>query len=180
LTVAQNLEQRADVVGGTIERDHLFPWVVDVEGTINGKGVLITPFWVLTAAHNVETSINGAQVSYRRTDPASGKAMGGFQNTAAGSVKVHPGYVRGRPNFDIALVRLPARSEEILTGALPSVGNGLAVIETTWRAVRRYLHYYARLDRLLLISHGSGFPCNHASYEAQNHKTSLPPNEGSL
>ena len=26
-----------------------------------------------------------------------------------------------------------ARSEEILTGALPSVGNGLAVIETTWR-----------------------------------------------
>ena len=30
-----------------------------------------------------------------------------------------------------------ARSEEILTGALPSVGNGLAVIETTWRGGRQ-------------------------------------------
>jgi hypothetical protein len=30
-----------------------------------------------------------------------------------------------------------ARSEEILTGALPSIGNGIAVIETTWRGGRQ-------------------------------------------
>lgn len=105
--MTQQLEQRADVVGGTIERDHLFPWVVDVGGTLTGKGALITPLWVLTAAHNVETSFGGARVSYRRTD-LSGKASGGSQNTGTGSIKVHPGYVRGRPDSDIALVRLPA------------------------------------------------------------------------
>ena len=29
-----------------------------------------------------------------------------------------------------------ARSEEILTGALPSVGDGICIIETTWRGGR--------------------------------------------
>ena len=29
-----------------------------------------------------------------------------------------------------------ARSEEILTGALPSVGDGMCVVETTWRGGR--------------------------------------------
>jgi hypothetical protein len=104
--VTQHLEERANVVGGTTERDHLFPWVVDVAGTLTGKGVLISPLWVLTAAHNVATSFAGARVAYRRTDP-SGRATGSSQNTGTGSVKVHPRYVGGQPDFDIALVRLP-------------------------------------------------------------------------
>lgn len=104
--MTQHLEERANVVGGTTERDHLFPWVVDVAGTLTGKGVLISPLWVLTAAHNVATSFAGARVAYRRTDP-SGRATGSSQNTGTGSVKVHPRYVGGQPDFDIALVRLP-------------------------------------------------------------------------
>src|SRR5829696_9115183 len=107
-TVTQQLEQRAEVVGGTIEPDHLFPWVVDVAGTLTGKGVLISPLWVLTAAHNVDTSFAGVRVSYRRTAPVSGQVTSGSQNTGTGSIKLHPGYVRGNPDHDLALVRLPA------------------------------------------------------------------------
>ena len=74
--MAQILERWPSVVGGTIEPDHKFPWVVNVQGSLTGKGVLIAPTWVLTAAHVVETSFGGVRVSYRRTDPA-GKATGG-------------------------------------------------------------------------------------------------------
>ena len=74
------------VVGGTIEADFQFPWVIDVSGTLTGKGVLIAPTWVLTAAHVVETSFGGVRVSYSRTDPNTGKVSGGNQSTAAGSV----------------------------------------------------------------------------------------------
>jgi len=113
--VAQNLEYQSDVVGGsagvvggTIEPDYQFPWVVNVSGTLTGKGVLITPNWVLTAAHNVETSFGGATVSYSRTDPTTGRATGGSQTTAPGSVHLHPQYVTGNPDSDLALVRLSA------------------------------------------------------------------------
>src|SRR4051794_34161658 len=95
-----------NVVGGTIEADFQFPWVVDVSGTLTGKGVLIAPTWVLTAAHLVETSFSGARVSYSRTDP-TGRATGGSQNTLAGSIKLHPKYETGNADCDLALVRLP-------------------------------------------------------------------------
>lgn len=98
----------ANVVGGTTEPDFQFPWVVTVSGTLTGRGVLIAPTWVLTAAHNVETSFGGARVSYTRTDPGTGRVTSGSQATAVGSVLLHPDYVTGDPAFDLALVRLPA------------------------------------------------------------------------
>jgi hypothetical protein len=123
LIVAQNRDQQSNVVGGTIEPDYQFPWVVNVSGTLTGKGVLIAPTWVLTAAHNVETSFGGARVSYTRTDPNTGRATSGSQTTAAGSVLLHPDYVTGNPNFDLALVRLPAAFAPdpfLQTAALPT------------------------------------------------------------
>lgn len=106
--MAQNRDQQATVVGGTSEPDYQFPWVVSVSGDLTGRGVLIAPTWVLTAAHNVEKSFGGARVFYTRTDPNTGKATSGFQATAVGSVHVHPDYEVGVPGFDLALVRLPA------------------------------------------------------------------------
>jgi len=111
------------VVGGTIEADFQFPWVIDVSGTLTGKGVLIAPSWVLTAAHVVETSFGGVRVSYSRTDPNTGKVSGGNQSTAAGSVKLHPDYKTGSPYADLALVRLssPFASDPFLQpAALPA------------------------------------------------------------
>jgi len=111
------------VVGGTIEADFQFPWVIDVSGTLTGKGVLIAPTWVLTAAHVVETSFGGVRVSYSRTDPKTGKVSAGNKSTAPGSVSVHPDYKTGSPYADLALVRLssPFASDPFLQpAALPA------------------------------------------------------------
>src|SRR4051812_14054247 len=111
------------VVGGTIEADFQFPWVIDVSGTLTGKGVLIAPNWVLTAAHVVETSFSGVGISYSRTDPNTGRVHTGNQTTAAGSVKLHPDYKTGSPYADLALVRLssPFVSDPFIqTATLPA------------------------------------------------------------
>jgi len=114
---------KQQVVGGTIEANFQFPWVIDVSGTLTGKGVLIAPTWVLTAAHVVETSFSGVRISYSRTDPKTGKVSSGNQTTAAGSVKLHPDYKTGSPDADLALVRLfsPFASDPfLLAAALPA------------------------------------------------------------
>src|SRR5690242_1253767 len=112
------------VVGGTIEADSQFPWVINVSGTLTGKGVLIAPTWVLTAAHVVETSFGGVSVSYSRMDPSTGTMSAGHQNTTAGSVILHPDYKTGDPYSDLALVRLssPFASDPFLqTATLPGI-----------------------------------------------------------
>src|SRR5262245_24086266 len=123
-----NLEQRPGVVGGTVEADYQFPWVVDVGGTLTGKGVLVAPNWVLTAAHNVETSFGGARVSYSRTNPSTGKTTTQSQTTAAGSVALHPSYSTGSPDNDLALIRLPAPFAPdpfLQVAALPTAAAGV-------------------------------------------------------
>ena len=107
--MTQSQDQQATVVDGTTEPDYQFPWVVVVAGDLTGRGVLVAPNWVLTAAHNVERSFGGANVSYTRTDPNTGSVTSGSQNTAIGSVVLHPNYTFGDADFDLALVRLPAR-----------------------------------------------------------------------
>lgn len=91
--MAQNRDQQATVVGGTTEPDYQFPWVVTVSGGLTGRGVLIAPTWVLTAGHNVERSFGGAEVSYTRTDPNTGRVTSGLQ-APAGGLRISIG---GRP-----------------------------------------------------------------------------------
>src|SRR3954471_8711648 len=121
------------VVGGTIEADFQFPWVINVSGTLTGKGVLIAPVWVLTAAHLVETSFGGVLISYSRTDPNTGKVSGGKQTTGPGSVLLHPDYKTGSPDADLALVRLspPFPSDPFLqTAALPAAAAAVGPVGT--------------------------------------------------
>jgi hypothetical protein len=113
--VAQRVEAQPDrppgapVALGTIEPDHKFPWVVSVSNSdVNGKGVLIAPRWVLTAAHVVEPArFRGATVSFDRTDPVSGERTQGEKETGPNSVFIHEDYLAGNADADIALVRLP-------------------------------------------------------------------------
>ncbi len=106
----KDIDIQQEVVLGAPEPNYKFPWVVSVSGTLTGKGVLIAPQWVLTAAHVTGPGYNGVQVNYSRTAP-DGQSTNGSTNTGIGSVIVHPDYVPGTPAADLALVRLPAPFE---------------------------------------------------------------------
>lgn len=106
----KDIDIQQEVVLGAPEPNYKFPWVVSVSGTLTGKGVLIAPQWVLTAAHVTGPGYNGVQVNYSRTAP-DGQSTNGSTNTGIGSVYVHPDYVPGTPSADLALVRLPAPFE---------------------------------------------------------------------
>jgi Trypsin len=91
----------SSVVGGIVEPDANYPWVVRVGGC---GGVLIDPQWVLTAAHCVPPG-NGNYVAYSRTDPQTGAKT--TETIARRGVFIAPGY-DPRKDYanDIALVSL--------------------------------------------------------------------------
>ncbi|CAI9602875.1 unnamed protein product [Staurois parvus] len=86
-----------------------FPWQVLLRTTGRGGGILIGEYWVMTAAHVINKdeenpdSVNNIHVFIGDTDVEKLISIG---NLAVREVHVHPSYISGYHDHDIALIRL--------------------------------------------------------------------------
>ncbi len=109
---AQQSTNVSGVVGGSIEDNANFPWVVHLG---NCHGTLIAPRWVLTSAHC--SLIPFPSVNHIATGATR----------SSDKVVKHPDYVDGNTNNDLALVRLtnPFPTHPLLKMAELPLSSGL-------------------------------------------------------
>lgn len=100
---AMLLETEQGIMNGVHDKDSKYPWVVHVSSRLDCHGTLISPEWVLTAAHCV--GYGGATVDYKRTSP-TGISTSGSRQVDHTQVHVHPDYAAGDSDNDIALLKL--------------------------------------------------------------------------
>ncbi|MGH7895230.1 MAG: S1 family peptidase, partial [Candidatus Binatia bacterium] len=121
------------IIGGSAEPDANFPWVVGVQETRGCAGVLISPNWVLTAAHCVEGSTNyqGAQLFYSRTDPTTGAMTGITVSSGRNSVELHPLYKSLSSEHDLALIRFGGFNDPLVQPAALPTSPSVAGLQGT-------------------------------------------------
>ncbi|XP_068723572.1 zinc metalloproteinase nas-15-like [Montipora capricornis] len=133
------------VIGGDDARPGAWPWQVGLHNSRGGffcGGTLVTPEWVVTAAHCI-SSTNPSYYVLRLGDHNSHRNEGTEQNIGASRVIKHPAYDSRRNNNDIALLKLsrPATINARVSPACLPQGNyivppGTTCYTTGWGKIR--------------------------------------------
>jgi hypothetical protein len=89
---------------GTSEPNHLFPWVVDLGSGCRGS--LVSPGWVLTAAHSVVNLTWDGRIHHRRRRPDGVDVVQSRAINVNTDVVHHPAYQASPALHDIALLRI--------------------------------------------------------------------------
>lgn len=133
------------VIGGDDARPGTWPWQVGLHTSRGGffcGGTLVTPEWVVTAAHCIST-LSPSNYVLRLGDHNRHRNEGTEQNIKASRVIKHPAYDGRRLNNDIALLKLsrPASiNDRVSTACLPQanymVPAGTTCYITGWGKIR--------------------------------------------
>jgi len=133
------------VIGGDDAIPGAWPWQVGLHTSRGGffcGGTLITPEWVVTAAHCIST-LNPSNYVLRLGDHNRHRNEGTEQNIGASRVIKHPSYDSGRINNDIALIKLSRAArinERVSPACLPEanyiVPPGTTCYITGWGKIR--------------------------------------------
>lgn len=163
------------MLGGTLEPDYQFPWVVSVGGG-GCAGVLIDERWVLTAAHcNSTYDYDDREgVSYSRTDPNNGVETIDQMDVPFASIFPHPNYNPKNLANDIMLMQLPRAftpSPYLQPAQLPvsAVVDGQAVTYAEDVA--------GSMARILRGNVGAGWGGDFQTFQASSSTASLCPGD---
>ena len=128
LTLCGNAAAEPDIVGGT-DADQPYPFAVSLHsqsGRLFCAGALVTPTWVVTAAHCVFDKTPAAVTARVGTNDVG---QGGEVEQAA-EILVNPAFDPDVPAGDIALVRLaePVKAAPIVPAAAAAPGTATRLL----------------------------------------------------
>lgn len=150
------------VIGGNPVGQNTWPSVVAIKTNSNGGflcgGTLITPEWVLTAAHCIKGEVQGLYYEYSTNDIVvfSGTTKldsKNGQNTRVRRIVVHPNYNTKNGANDLALLRLEKKlANETIPLYTNAYSPSTAAIVVGWDASNpKFNNFYAKNTYSLMM-----------------------------
>jgi plasminogen len=135
------LESAPKIVGGRVARPNSWPWQISLRvGALQQHicgGSVITPYWILTAAHCVYDNPSPSRYTIHAGRHYTSTDTTGIQRSGVSRVIVHPSYNPNTINNDLALLKLSSpfsMTSHVSPVCLPSSDayNGQLCFVTGW------------------------------------------------